>query len=41
MPFFLTNTPATFCTLMNEIFHPYWDQFVVVYLYDIVIYATP
>ena len=40
MPFYLTNALATFCTLMNEIFHPYLDKFMMEYLDDIVIYTN-
>nr|CAD1823079.1 unnamed protein product [Ananas comosus var. bracteatus] len=39
MPFGLTNAPATFCTLMNNLFHDYLDKFVVIYLDDIVVYS--
>ena len=39
MPSGLTNAPATFMTLMNNVFHHHLEDFALLYLGDILIYS--
>ena len=38
MPFELINSPAAFMDLMNMVFNPYLDKFVIVFIDDILVY---
>ena len=39
MSFGLTNAPAAFMDLMNRVFRPYLDRFVIVFIDDIMVYS--
>jgi hypothetical protein len=38
MPFGLCNAPTTFFTSVNDVFRPFLEKFMVVYLEDIVVF---
>ena len=39
LSFGLTNAPAAFIDLMNRVFRPYLDRFVIVFIDDILVYS--
>ena len=39
MPFGFTNAPAAFMDLMNQVFQPYLDRFIIVFINDNLVYS--
>ena len=39
VPFGVTNPPTVFMDLMNRVFSPYLDKFVVIFIDDILVYS--
>jgi len=39
MPFKLCNVSSTFMTFMDSIFHKKLDEFVIIYIHDILVYS--
>jgi len=39
MPLGVTNAPVIFMDLMNRVFSPFLDKFIVIFIDDILIYS--
>ena len=39
MPFGLTNAPAAFMKMMNGVFREYMDEFLIIFIDDILVYS--